>query len=173
MPVTLLLLSVYLTGEKPITVEVVAMENPAGPSESTTDSPKSTMPMQGKISLYHYLMLTTNQLKLCGNWNVGVQLSTIIEDIRSSYPELVVESVVSEKSFAVVRQSDMNTICSAGPIYNPRMVISVDDQGHAQMEFQVFFRTMLKEAYSRQAADPHLESMLRESGYSVCPGIPE
>ena len=80
---------------------------------------------------------------------------------------------MSEKSFAVVRQSDMNTICSAGPIYNPRMVISVDDQGHAQMEFQVFFRTMLKEAYSRQAADPHLESMLRESGYSVCPGIPE
>ena len=80
---------------------------------------------------------------------------------------------MSEKSFAVVRQSDMNIICSAGPIYNPRMVISVDDQGHAQMEFQVFFRTMLKEAYSRQAADPHLESMLRESGYSVCPGIPE
>ena len=67
MPVTLLLLSVYLTAEKPITVEVVAMENPAGPSEPTTDFPKSTMPMQGKISLYHYLMLTTNQLKLCGN----------------------------------------------------------------------------------------------------------
>ena len=80
---------------------------------------------------------------------------------------------MSEKSFAVVRQSDMNTICSAGPTYNPRMVISVYDQGHAQMEFQVFFRTVLKEAYSRQAADLHLESMLRESGHSVCPGIPE
>ena len=80
---------------------------------------------------------------------------------------------MSEKSFAVVRQSDMNTICSAGPTYNPRTVISVYDQGQAQMDFQVFFRTVLKEAHSRQAADLHLESMLRESGYSVCPGIPE
>ena len=43
---------------------------------------------------------------------------------------------MSEKSYAVVRQSD---ICSAGPIYNTWMVISVDDQCHAQMEFQKFF----------------------------------
>ena len=78
-----------------------------------------------------------------------------------------------EESFAVVRQSDMNTICSAGPIHNHRMVISVDDQCHAQIEFQVLFRTVFKEAYSHQAADPHLESMLRESGYSICPGIPD
>ena len=86
----------------------------------------------------HYLVLTTNKLKPYGNSNVGVQLSAIIKDTRSSYPELVVESVVSEKSYAVVRQSD---ICSAGPIYryNTWMVISVDDQCHAQMEFQKFF----------------------------------
>ena len=120
----------------------------------------------------HYLVLTTNKLKPYGNSNVGVQLSAIIKDTRSSYPELVVESVVSEKSYAVVRQSD---ICSAGPIYryNTWMVISVDDQCHAQMEFQKFFSTVFKEAYSCQAADPHLQSMLRKSGYSVCPGIPE
>ena len=99
-----------------------------------------------------------------------MQLSTIIEDICSSYPELVVESVVSQKSFAVVHRSDMNTICSAGPIHNPHMVISVDDQCQAQMKFQMFFQTVFKEAYSRQAADPHLKS--RESD-SVCPGIPE
>ena len=79
---------------------------------------------------------------------------------------------MSQKSFAVVHQSDMNTICSAGPICSPRMVISVDDQCHAHMEFQVIFRTVFKEAYSRQAADLHLESMLRESGYSVCPECP-
>ena len=85
----------------------------------------------------HYLVLTTNKLKPYGNSNVGVQLSAIIKDTRSSYPELVVESVVSEKSYAVIRQSD---ICSAGPIYNTWMVISVDDQCHAQMEFQKFFR---------------------------------
>ena len=112
------------------------MENPAGPSELAT-----AMHMQGKVSFYlmmtmHYLMLTTNKLKPYGNSNVGVHQSAIIEEIRSSYPELVVESVVSQKSFAVVHQSDMNTICSAGPIYNPRMVISVDDQCHAHMEFQ-------------------------------------
>ena len=137
MPATLLLASVYLTAEKPITVEVVEMENPAGPSE-----PATAMHMQGKISCtwwwqelmngksayewwtahkllmitMHYLMLTTNKLKPYGNSNVGVNLSAIIKDIRSSYPELVVESVVSQKSFAVVRQSDMNTICSTGPI---------------------------------------------------------
>ena len=79
---------------------------------------------------------------------------------------------MSQKSFAVVHQSDMNTICSAGPICSPRMVISVDDQCHAHMEFQVIFRTVFKEAYSHQAADLHLESMLRESGYSVCPECP-
>lgn len=57
--------SVYYT-EKPITVEVVEMENRAGTS---TDFPDSTMPTQqaqGRISLlvlndHHYLMTTTNQ----------------------------------------------------------------------------------------------------------------
>ena len=72
---------------------------------------------------------------------------------------------MSEKSFVVVCQSDMNTSCSAGPIYNPRMVISVDDQCHAQMEFQVFFfhfkPSLRKLAYSCEAADSHLESILR------------
>lgn len=120
-----------------------------------------------------YLMITTNQNATLWMLKFRSAAISIIEDIRSSYPELVVESVVDEKSFVVVRQSDMNTTCSAGPIYNPRMVISVDGQCHPQMEFQVFFRTVFKGAYTRQAATPHLESMQRESGYSVCPGIPE
>ena len=80
------------------------------------------MHMQGKISFYlmtmHYLMLTTNKLKH-GNSNLGVHLSAIIEDIRSSYPELVVESVVSEKSFAVVCQGDKHHICSFWPFFDP------------------------------------------------------
>ena len=92
-----------------------------------------------------------------------MQLPDIIESIPSTYPEIVVESVV-EKSFMVVHQSDMNTVCSAGPIYNPRMVISVDGQCLPQMEFQVFFQPVFKEAYSLQALVPHLESMLRGSG---------
>jgi len=75
-------------------------------------------------------------------WIIGVLLPDIIESIRSTYPELVVESVVEEKSFVVVCQSDMNTVCSAGPIYNPHMVISVDGQCLPQMEFQVFFQTV-------------------------------
>ena len=48
-------------------------------------------------------MLTTrnSHTLLCVNYvNLGVHLSAIIEDIRSSYPELVVESV--GKSFVRV-----------------------------------------------------------------------
>ena len=63
----------------------------------------------------------------------------------------------------------VSTAGSAGLIYNPRLLIS---NCEPQLEFQVFFRSICKEAYTPEVADAHLRSMLPGSGYTVCPGIP-
>ena len=66
----------------------------------------------------------------------------------------------------------MSTACSAGPVYNPRLLISDDGMEKPQLEFQVFFRSICSEPYSSEAAEVHLKSLLPASGYTVCPGIP-
>ena len=66
----------------------------------------------------------------------------------------------------------MNTQCSAGAIYNPRLVSSDDTLDEPQLEFQVFFRSICKEAYTPEVANTYLQSLLPGSGYALCSGIP-
>lgn len=66
----------------------------------------------------------------------------------------------------------MSIASSAGPIYNPRLPVSNSLDGEPQLEFQVFFCSICKEASTPEVADAHLRSMLPGSGYTLCPGIP-
>lgn len=101
------------------------------------------------------------------------RLTDIATDIRTRYQDHVVETAGDgNKTFIVVKQKEMNTQCSAGPIYNPHLVISDDTLDEPQLEFQVFFRSICKEAYTPEVANTYLQSLLPGLGYALCPGIP-
>ena len=72
-------------------------------------------------------------------------------DLRNRYPNLVVEMAdEGSKAFFIVRQKGMSMASSAGPIYNPCLLVSSlvssSDGGEPELEFQVFFQLICKEA---------------------------
>ncbi|MCG8623782.1 MAG: hypothetical protein MJE68_17545 [Proteobacteria bacterium] len=100
-------------------------------------------------------------------------MTDIAIDLRNRYPNLIVEMTheVSKVSL-IVRQKEMSMVSSVGPIHNPHLLVSSSVGGEPQLEFQVFFLLVCKEAYTSVVADAYLQSMLPGSGYAVCPGFP-
>ena len=90
----------------------------------------------------------------------------IAHDIRSRYPDLVVETCGDgNKVSVIVHQREMSTTCSAGPIYKPRLLISQNSLSQPQLEFQVFFHSVCKEAYTPEVADTHLRYLGQDTWY--------
>ena len=97
-------------------------------------------------------------------------ITDIIDDIKLRYADLVVEQARCEDNvFIVVRQKALSTKSNVGPIYNPRIVILYDGATEPKLEFQGFFKAIVK---MQAAADQYLSSLLPGSGYTVCSGIP-
>ena len=106
-------------------------------------------------------------------FSLASRVLDIEKDIHARYPCLVVETAVDgNKTVLIIRQKEMNSACSAGPVYNPRLLISDVGVDEPHFEFQVFCHVVFTGPYTPVAVHSYLQSMLPGSGYTVCPGIP-
>ena len=88
---------------------------------------------------------------------------------------VVMQTSVSndKQEYVVVMQKEPTIYPNAGPIYNPRLLVTLAvglDEYH--VKFQVFFKSICCKKYDTEAVDQHLQTMKPGSGYTVCPGIP-
>ena len=105
---------------------------------------------------------------------VGTSIADIAKDIHSRYPDFSVVDVSSDKQgYVVVMQKELSIYPNAGPIYNPRLLVtSAVGLDEYRVELQVFFKSICCEKYDIEAVNPYLQTMKPGSGYIVCPGVP-
>ena len=95
----------------------------------------------------------------------------IAKDICAGYPDLSVVTMPNGCVLVTKKTPVMDP--TAGPIYNPRLLITSSlDLNEHYIDFQVFFKSIFHESYTTEAVDKYLQTMKTESGYVICPGIP-
>ena len=122
---------------------------------------------------YDYHWYSNNSNSFCYSFNLVAFLEVDIgSDICARYPDLLTNTTPNGCVLVTKKTPVMDP--TAGPIYNPRLLITPSlHLTEYYLEFQVFFKRIFHESYTMEAVDKFLQTMKTKSGYVICPGIPK
>lgn len=104
------------------------------------------------------------------------QFNQLVSRLNTQYPSLLVTTVKdsTDASWAVIEGTMTTNSPFSSPVRNPRMVIHAPvDAQDITFRFEVHFMTICSGNVKDESFSEHLQSMIPDSGYFLCSGLPE
>ena len=102
------------------------------------------------------------------------QFNDLLQCIKEKYSSLSVEVHSDEMAHWAIVHGKMTTLAPINtPIHNPRMIVHTPhDTSDMKFTFEANFMTIFSGSTTDDSFDNLMQSMLSDSGYYVCPGVP-